>query len=324
MRVLILSPYRKHKNFCKWVSSRQVLWGLEQEGIQWQRYHPRWIEPDMSRFDAVLCWSYSHRRHNFPFYARRFEAWCREQGVPIVNSVDACDVRHSFALRKWREAGIPCARHRKFTVFDPDSVTYPVILRRDGVHKGRCMFVAHTPEEAREIVDRQFADFQENWPRRRTRRPLDLAIEFVDARHPDGFHRKRRVYVVGETVIPRQQSLCRDWIVNLTSCEVSPQAIEEDRRFRAEGEPNEELMIRAARAVGSEVAALDYSLLADGSYVFWEVNRHFMMVGDPRLKTTKLDQATGRSLEERREDDEALGRAVGRLVRERIEGARSA
>ena len=69
---------------------------------------------------------------------------------------------------------------------------------------------------------------------------------------------------------------------------------------------------------GSEISAIDYTVRPDGRYIFWGINRHFAMTGDPDYQSAKLDVATGRTPEERREDDEALGRALASLVCERV------
>ena len=86
------------------------------------------------------------------------------------------------------------------------------------------------------------------------------------------------------------------------------------RAFRRDGEPNAALVRQAGLLTGSEISAIDYTVRPDGRYIFWEINRHFAMTGDPDYQSGKLDAATGRTAEERRADDEALGEALASLV----------
>ena len=282
------------------------------------RYTTPWREhPPLARFHAVLCWSRGHRRKNFIFYARIFEKLCAAEGLPVVNSIRGCSDNHSTSLGLWKQHGIPCADFARFRHIHQLQLGYPVILRVDKLHQGKQTYLATNRQEAERAAAEQERRSLEDLPPEEGSLPLDLAVQYVDTRYPDGLYRKRRCYVVGDRLIPRQAAAARHWLVNLGNCEVLEQAVEEDRAFRRNGEPNAQQVRDAGLLAGSDISAVDYTVRPDGRYIFWEANRHFAMTGDPDYQSSKLDEATGRTPEERREDDEALGNAMASLVRER-------
>jgi hypothetical protein len=300
--------------FLRRVSSQMLLWGLERAGIEWEMYNPWLPPPSLSKYGAALCWSRGHRRKNFIFHARRFESLCAAEGLPVINSIRGCTDNHSTALGVWRRHGIPCANFIIFRQIHQIALEYPLILRVDSLHQGMQTYLVQNPIEAEAAAAEQERRSLEEYPSKDAHLPLDLAVRFVDTRYPDGLYRKRRCFVVGERVIPRQAAASRNWLVNLGHCEILENAIEEDRIFREHGECNADLVRQAALLTGSEISAVDYTVRPDGRYIFWEVNRHFAMTGDPDYQTGKIDIATGRTAEERRQDDEALGNAMAELV----------
>jgi glutathione synthase/RimK-type ligase-like ATP-grasp enzyme len=316
-RVLIVTPKATMRGFLRRVSSQMLLWGLEQAGFDWEMYNP-WCEPPrLSRFHAALCWSRGHRKKNFPFHARRFEKQCASEGLPVINSIRGCSDNHSTSLRLWKQHGIPCADFTRFRQVHQIELEYPMILRVDNVHQGKQTFLVRNPEEAERAAAEQEAKSLEDASSKDAALPLNLAVRYVDTQYPDGLYRKRRCFVVGKRLVPRQAAAAPNWLVNLGTCGVLDEAIEEDRVFRRTGEPEADLVRRAGVLTGSEISAVDYTIRPDGRYIFWEVNRHFAMTGDPDYQSAKLDAATGRTPEERREDDESLGRAMAALVEER-------
>jgi glutathione synthase/RimK-type ligase-like ATP-grasp enzyme len=313
-RLLIVTPKVTMDGFLQRVSSQMLLWGLERAGIEWEMYNP-WREPPrLACYHAALCWSRGFRRKNFTFHARRFEQLCAAEGLPVINSIRGCSDNHSRSLRVWKQHGIPCADFTLFRRVHQIQLEYPLILRVDNLHQGKQTFLVHNAAEAEQAAMEQERESLNGGFSGAAPLPLNLAIRFVETRYPDGFYRKRRCYVVGEQLVPRQAAASRNWLVNLGNCEVLEEAIEEDRAFRSLGESNADLVRLAALLTGSDISAIDYTVRPDGQYIFWEVNRHFAMTGDPDYQTGKLDVSTGRSPEERRADDEALGNALAALV----------
>src|SRR6202008_951984 len=105
----------------------------------------------------VLSWSFRYDENNFVFWARKAETFYRAAGLRVLNSVAEFSVQPSFSLPRGREAGIPCARFERFSDIDSVTLPYPLILRCDGLHKGRNTFLVHSAEEARRRVNEQHA-----------------------------------------------------------------------------------------------------------------------------------------------------------------------
>jgi len=301
------------------MAGESMLKALEANGIDWTLHVP-W-EPFKGRFedyDAALCWSYYGGKHNIAFWARKFEQQCREAGLPIVNSIDGYFRDHSYCLAKWAEAGIPCAKHQLFQHPEDITLPYPLILRKDGQHRGRNIFLVHSAVEAREVIERQLELCAEQPLSDKHLRPLDLAIEFIDVKAPDGYYHKRRTIVVGDTLIWREAAIANHWIVNEAHLIQDEYTLKLNRQFIEEGDPNPELILAAAKALGSDMVALDYTVMPDGSYFFWEGNRHFQMYGNRDLEKHEIHPATGRTYEERVEVDMAVGRALVNILESKV------
>jgi len=316
LKLLVLASYPTAEELAAdRVAGRMMLRGLARRGIDW-RLHQPWLPcPDLADFDAVLCWTYRWQVARFPFWAWRIERQADDLGIPVVNRVERCAEPHSYFLAAWREHGVPCARARRFRRFEDFGLRYPLLIRRDGVHQGQDVHRVETPEEARALIEGRERDRETLRGPERPRGRFDLAVEFVDTADERGVYRKWRSYVVGETVIPRLLELSRHWLVNFGNLLEDATAAAEDRAFVRDGEPRPDLVREAARWTGADVVALDYAKRRDGSYVFWEANRHFLMLGDPGYeRPERMHAATGRTPEERRAEDERLGLAIADLV----------
>ncbi len=328
-KLLLLASYATAEDLAAdRVAGRLMLAGLDRRGIDWQLHQP-WLPcPDLADFDAVLCWTYRWQVDSFPFWAGRIERQAAALGIPVVNGVERCAEPHSYFLRAWRERGVPCAAARRFAraaELDGLGLAYPLLVRRDGVHRGQDVHLVATPEEARALVAGRERDRETLRGAERPRGRFDLAIEFVDTADERGVYRKWRSYVVGQRVIPRLLELSRHWLVNFGNLIEDAAAAAEDRAFVRDGDPRPDLLREAARWTGADIVALDYARRRDGGYVFWEANRHFLMLGDPGYeRPERMHAATGRSPEERRAEDERLGLAIADLVIERAAGARAA
>ena len=306
VRLLILAPYRTLEGFREFQASRHLLAGLDSRGIAWERRQPWQPMDDLANFDAVLCWTYRHTWGDHLLWAGRVEERCAALGLAVVNPSARFTYLHSPDLEAWARHGVRAPACQRFAELAEIRLSYPLVLRRDSEHRGRRMVRAESPEEAREAVARDFAEAGEAGGGR----PLDLAVEFVDTRWPDGFYRKRRAYVAGGEVIPAHAVRSRDWIVNFGSRADEMGSYREDRRFLEEGEPQAGLVRQAAAVLGADLAALDYSPAPDGSYVFWEANRNPRMWGDKELGVGKPRAA-----------DRLLGEALADLVLRRVEEA---
>jgi hypothetical protein len=305
VRVLVLSPRQTRVDFERTGASLVLAWGLDARGINWETYNPADPIPNLREYDAVLAWPYGLKYKGFLANCKAFERVCIEYGVPVVNSLQHFNIRHSYGLYCWKQEGIPCADYQHISCFKDIKLDYPLILRTDGVHRGRNVYLVSNPKEARNVLENGYSD--PSYP------PVDLAIQYIDTQSPDGYYRKWRSHVVGDKVIPRQLTLSREWVVHLDSAVFDQQAAEEDRRFVEEGEPRADLVIRAARALDADIVALDYSRLRDGSYIFWEGNRNYdLSVGGGMWE--QFSRSTNRTDEQLMNSLLVIGEAIADLL----------
>jgi len=339
LKVLILTGLDLNRIYWDMTASYGLVQGLEEGGIEWTAAVPSTHRPRPERYDAVLSWwgkgsrrpyrfVASHIHHLYPYNPSpsrgRFEEGvtrlCREFGVPVVNPLAArLNVRHSSCLRVWTKHGIPCARFQKFSTFEElegSGLPYPMILRVDGgSHLMRDAALVGSPDEARRVLAERAAD-----PRLD---PFTLAIEFRENRWSDGLYRKRRSFLVGDRLLPRQNMLSKTWQVKLKTVITGEPAVSENRRFREQGEEEADLVLRAAKLVGPEILALDYSRLEDGSYLFWEGNVTFGMAGlGDDEKSRIYHEATGLSRTDCEAEHRAFGLAIAQLIEQRVREAR--
>ena len=299
---LIVTPYDDRRQFELSHMGSVLTWGLKRQGVRWILHNPArgWFNPD--GVDAVLSWPYGFKK--WPGFLKNcveFEWRAREMGLPVINGLAGCDFRHSWCSRLWTQAGIPCAGYQPFREWEDIQLRYPLILRSDAVHRGLNMFFVRGPREARRVLSFDIAP------------PLDVASEFIDTRSPDGYFRKWRSHVIGNQVIPRQVQLSKSWKVNLDAAQLCAEALDEDRRFISEGEPHAGLVALAARALRSDIIALDYSKRSDGSYIFWEGNRNFdLSVGGQMWQ--QFRRTTGRTNEECVESVRVISDAMAQLI----------
>ena len=310
--LLIIGSRRKTDGVRKRLAGRALLWGLEQREIRWQIYQPGTDPvPDLGEYDALLAWSFMVYRLSRAYLpvARELEAQALARGIPVINSVQRCDAPHSFFLETWREHGIPCARCQGFERVEDLELDYPLLLRRDGVHRGEDLYFVRTPEDARRLVRDREKDGKE---------PLNLAVEFVDARDRNGLYSRYRSWVVGDVIIPISVLVSDHWMVNYSHFDDDEVAARYGRDFLDRGEPNAAEVRAAARLTGSDVVALDYARCPEGRYVFWEANRHFLTLEDyGETPSGGFTRATGVDAAGRRKAFEDLGWALADLVVER-------
>jgi hypothetical protein len=306
-RVLIVNPYGDPHLFSRSRMGKVLIWGLKRKGIDWVLRNPvhRRFNPD--RFDAVLCWPYGFRENpGFLRNCAEFERRVLDTGIPVLNSLAGCDFRHSSCLRLWKAHGIQCPSYQFVRGWADIRLDYPLILRTDKLHLGLNMYLARDLTEAKWIFRQPVAP------------PLDVAIEFVDTKGNGQYYKKWRSHVIGDAVIPRQAQLCRTWKVNLDAAECCAEALEADRNFISEGEPQAELVACAAKALNADIIALDYAKKADGSYLFWEGNRNFDLSVAGHM-WSQFCSTTGRSNEECIEGVKAIADAIASLIIQRIQ-----
>ncbi|MBF0133542.1 MAG: hypothetical protein HQL75_13275 [Magnetococcales bacterium] len=309
LRTLIVTGFNSLEGFQLPMENRTLLWGLDQYNIEWFLYRPWEPPPDLSRFDAVLITVYRAHIRNFAHHARQFETLALKAGIPVIGTTRNIEGLHSFYLAIWQKLGIPCARFQRFrTAEDLTLDTYPMILRRDGIHRGGTMILVHNREEAEQAIATQHAQCPQI-PSATGPQPLDLAIAFVETVKSDGYYAKWRCYVVGDEVIPAHFMRSRAHFVNYKDAALWANTCNLDEIYRHEGVEHPEQVLAAAKSLGFDIITLDYSLLDDGRYIFWEGNRIRATAGDQHVGWISI-----------RDTDLQYGEAVARLIRRQVAG----
>jgi hypothetical protein len=192
-------------------------------------------------------------------------AECDRRDLPVVNRVD----RHTNAAKSTGAtliAGAGLRTARMAVIDDEDAfrrtrlgIPLPLFVREDWSHGSR-LLRADTEAEARALPVRTF------------RRPV--AVELIDLRSPDGLYRKYRYVVAGDSGVRQSLHVTRDWLARGGPEEtVFTEALrDEEIDYTSRPEPHHERFVAAARALGLDFVAFDYSLDGDGNPVVWEGN----------------------------------------------------
>jgi hypothetical protein len=287
--------------------------------------------PDLARARAVLFWLADPLRELYPACfeaASAIAATARARGARIVNAPDALsNTIKSIQAERWQSAGLPAAPARSFRT-PPElehvlaEATYPVIVRPDRLHTQRSTFYCADPGDARAI-----ASVGELFP--------GVVLPFIDTRagysasRPGSvwarFFHKKRVLVLGDDVIPNHiffsaDPICgvkrstfarymgrgRRWSALARIRPTDRAVLALDNAFWRGLAEHADLMRRATRALELDMAAIDYSTMADGRVILWEANPYFEL---PR-------PADGVMPRERRLEQRIGGfhRAIGRFL----------
>jgi hypothetical protein len=143
---------------------------------------------------------------------------------------------------------------------------FPLLLRAPGYHTGQHFLYVQTPGALTEAA----ASLPGCDP---------LAIEYLDARGPDGMARKYRVMFIGGAVYPLHLAISADWKVHYftAAMEAYPAFRAEERRF-LDDMPGV-LGVRAMAALesilvvlGLDYAGIDFAIAPDGSLLLFEAN----------------------------------------------------
>lgn len=239
--------------------------------------------------------------------ARALADEAKTRGIRILNDPDALSVtQKSRQTALWRAAGIRCAGSHAFASAEElrdliERLAWPQILRDDAHHVQHNAIVCRSREDAMAALPLM------SYP--------GVALDFIDTRDPATggrrdplyaryFHKKRSFVfgpialnnhvffsehpIVGQGTSTFQAEM--HWkrramrSVGIRSRELT-QTLAEDFDYFAGAPEAPEQMVRATRVLGLAMAALDYSVAADGSLVFWEANPYFSL---PTRTTQKL------------------------------------
>lgn len=265
--------------------------------------------PSLDGVGVVVFWLSAPLKGRFPACydaAVAIADAARSRGLPLVNAPEALsNALKSKQARLWREAGINTPHVDRFENYEElkqgiGRLAFPLFVRGDQNHTQRGARVIRTMQEFEALQPAAF--------------PFPCAISpFVDVREGRGqsdaqaafrkyFHKKRLIVANGlirtkhvlfadNPIVSSRSSVFakhRDWFglgFHPFLSSMDRQCIRHDIAFWRKGEEHRKIMVRACAALGVELAAIDYSDLADGSPILWEANPLFHI---PRLKEVML------------------------------------
>lgn len=206
------------------------------------------------------------------------DRFARDTGLPVVNTVAATRRSARTALAA-ALAGIPGVRVPHTTRFTGPAGELPAHVERSG-HRWPVLLRppgAHGSEGLTLHADARVMLAEPD-------RPLDRVVsDFVDARGADGLYRKYRMIWVGGRLFRRHLIAASHW--NITGAArrdmVGREAlIQAEKAFIAGAEPDLDRRVAALfRAVGLDVAVIDFAQLASGELVVFELNGVFQISG---------------------------------------------
>jgi hypothetical protein len=237
--------------------------------------------------DADLC----------PLALARAETLLARTRAPVINPPERVrgTGRVENARRLARLPGVIAPAMRAVTrsgLQSDGALGFPLLLRTPGFHTGR-NFVR---VERREALAAAAAAL-----------PGDelLAIEFLDARGPDGMTRKYRVMIVDGALYPLHLAIASGWKVHYFSSDMDTCAShrEEERRFLEEmpavlGPGAMSALVRIGEHLGLDYGGIDFGLGRDGSVLLFEANATMVILPpDPDPKWDYRRAPTERALE---------------------------
>jgi hypothetical protein len=145
-------------------------------------------------------------------------------------------------------------------------LAFPILLRRPGFHTGRHFVRVDSRDALAPAIAALAAEEL-------------LAIQYLDARGPDGMARKYRVMFIDGASYPLHLAISADWKVHYFSADMAGDAghREEERRFLEDmpsvlGSPAMAALERIRGVLGLEYGGIDFALAPDGSILVFEAN----------------------------------------------------
>jgi hypothetical protein len=157
-----------------------------------------------------------------------------------------------------------------------DGLRFPLLLRAPGFHTGR---------HFRYLENREaLADAVAGLPGGEL-----LAIQYHDARGPDGMARKYRAMFIDGVVYPWHLAISADWKVHYFTAAMAANAAhrEEERRFLDDmpavlGQRAMTALGAIGTTLGLDYAGVDFALTGDGSVLVFEANAT-MVISPPAV-----------------------------------------
>ena len=201
----------------------------------------------------------------------RGEALVARSTAPVINRPSRVSVT-GRAENSRRLAGIPGVIAPRIEMLPrgallaAEHLEFPLLLRSPGFHTGRHFVRVDSRDALPEAVA-----------------PLAgaelLAIQYLDARGPDGMARKYRAMFIDRVVYPLHLAISADWKVHYFTADMASSADyrEEERRFLQNmpavlGSRAMAALERICLTLDLEYAGIDFGLSPDGSVLLFEAN----------------------------------------------------
>ncbi len=156
-----------------------------------------------------------------------------------------------------------------------DHLDFPLLLRAPGFHTGRHFVLVENREGLAGAVEALPGDEL-------------LAIQYLDARGPDGMARKYRVMCIDGQLFPLHLAISTDWMVHYFSAAMASHAAHraEERRFledmpTALGERAMTALAAIFAEIGLDYVGIDFALAPDGSILLFEANATMVVIAPP-------------------------------------------
>jgi hypothetical protein len=225
------------------------------------------------------------------------------------------DLSKARQSRIWQEAGIPSSPVETFedlaTLRDAAGrLAFPLMLRADAQHrqagaaviKDRSALLALSESELSfPCAVSPFVDVREGY---RSSAPNSVYARLFHKNRlwvANGTIRTKHVFFSSNPVVSAKTAILGaaarsglpEWAVLLSP--LHRQCLRHDVSFWRAGEQHRELMIRACKVLGLQYAAIDYSNLADGTPILWEVNPVFQIPRARQMILPRLRHAAERA-----------------------------
>ena len=197
--------------------------------------------------------------------------------APVVNppSLVRLTGRADNARRLGDVAGVIAPKTntvKRLSLLAADGWHYPLLLRPPGFHTG---------QHFRYVADRDaLPDIVAELPGEEL-----LAIEYLDARGPDGMARKYRVMFIDGVCYPLHLAIAADWKVHYFTAGMATNAAyrEEECRFLDDmpavlGKRAMAALRDVGAALGLDYAGIDFALAPDGSVLLFEANATMVLI----------------------------------------------
>jgi hypothetical protein len=149
---------------------------------------------------------------------------------------------------------------------------FPVFIRRERGADGPETGLLHSPEEHEAAIHSLVAAGRTLKGR--------IAVEYVDARGPDGRFRKFSALRVAKRIVPIHLHAADDWVVKSATNTVDAALAAEEYQYVSENPHRDELM-RIFEIAHIEFGRIDYAVI-DGRVVTFEINTNPTMPGGLR------------------------------------------